>query len=294
MERYQITDLERLTGIKAHTIRIWEKRYGLIAPNRTATNIRYYDDDQLRMLLNVSSLLENGYKISAVAAMNTAEIEAVVNEICSIQQKPTDAICSVFINNLVSATVSYNEAAFERIFSASLTRFGMHNTMVQVIYPYLTKVGILWRIDHMTSVQEHFASNLLRRKIIAAIDGLPMPDKTTKKFLLALPPDEWHEIGLLLSDYIIRAAGYASIYLGQSVPYKKLGAIITETKPTHLLTFYISCKWNEKQLAQLQEFQELRKGLRILVGGNKHMLEQIIAPESFAYLLSTGDLSIHL
>jgi len=294
LESYQITDLERITGIKAHTIRIWEKRYNLIQPKRTATNIRYYDDSQVRKLLNVSSLLENGYKISSVAALSDVEINDIVSEISSTEQKPTDAIGTVFINNLVGATIAYDETAFERIFTAALTRFGMHNTMLQVIYPYLIKIGILWRSDKITSIQEHFASNLIRRKLIAAIDGLPLPYKQGKKFLLALPPDEWHELALLFADYIIKAAGYTTIYLGQSVPHHALHTIITDTSATHLLTFYITSRWDTQKIDQLCSIRDKCKGLKMLIGGEQRRLNYASKPQGFDYLHSAEDLFSYL
>ena len=266
MNSYQISDLERLTGIKAHTIRIWEKRYKLIEPHRTATNIRYYDDEQAKKLLNVSTLLAKGFKISKISELNDQQISSYIH---GLQKHATDdTICIRFINDLIAFMLVFDEVAFEKTFSAAIKRFGMFDAMLNVFYPFLNKTGLMWSSNDTMPVQEHFASNIIRRKLVAAIDGLPVATKKTKKFLLFLPSGEWHETGLLLSDYIIRSRGYQTIYLGQNVPVSNLDEVIKSTCPTHLLAFYIVRQEPEKIKQALLYLSKTNKACKIVVSGS--------------------------
>lgn len=271
MSSYQIADLERLTGIKAHTIRIWEKRYGLIEPHRTSTNIRFYDDAQARKLLKISTLVAQGIKISKISEFSEKEINS---QISNIQQSSSDdVICLSFVNDLTAAMLAFDEAAFEKVFLAAVVRFGMYNTMIKVVYPFLHKTGVMWALEEAMPVQEHFATAIIRRKLIAAIDGLPAPSKRSKVILLFLPEGEWHETGLLLSDYIIRSKGYKSIYLGQNVPSSNLEDVIIATKPTHVLTLYIARQAGDKINSELAAICKHHPNVELLVAGN-------LSPES--------------
>ncbi|MEO8867503.1 MAG: MerR family transcriptional regulator [Bacteroidia bacterium] len=266
MNFYQISDLERLTGIKAHTIRIWEKRYNLIEPHRTSTNIRYYDDNQARKLLNVSTLLAEGFKISKIAELSEKEINIhIQNRQNNIAD---DSICLAYINDLIAAMLVFDEPAFEKSFYSAVTRFGMYHAMIKVVYPFLHKTGLMWLSSDAMPVQEHFAANIIRRKLISAIDGLPASTKKTKTFLLFLPTEEWHETALLLSDYIIRSKGYKTIYLGQNVPFQNLDEVIKSTKSTHLFTFYIARKSPEEINKSLIDLSKNNKSRTIVVGGS--------------------------
>ncbi|HEY1038605.1 MAG TPA: MerR family transcriptional regulator [Bacteroidia bacterium] len=266
MEYYQINDLERLTGIKAHTIRIWEKRYNLIEPYRSETNIRYYDDDQVKKLLNVATLLDNGWKISKIARLNDADIR---KHILQIKDSPEQGNVNIsFINDLVAAMLTFDEAGFEKIFSAAVTRMGMYNAMLNVFYPFLHKTGVLWSADKAAPVQEHFASHLIRKKLMAAIDGLPVSHKKDKRFLLFLPENEWHDIALLFSDYIIRSNGYSTLFLGQNLPSANLGIILSKQKFTHFLSFFITGHNVEERINDILEQVKKYKSLQLLLSGN--------------------------
>jgi DNA-binding transcriptional MerR regulator len=266
MNYYQISDLERLTGIKAHTIRIWEKRYNLIEPHRTSTNIRYYDDDQAKKLLNVSTLLSVGFKISRISEFSAKEIH---DHIKNMQQNTgADSIWSGFINDLIASMLIFDEQAFEKCFSSAVNRFGTYEAMINVVYPFLHKTGLMWTSSDAMPVQEHFANNIIRRKLISAIDGLSASTKKAKIFLLFLPPEEWHETALLLSDYIIRSKGYKTIYLGQNVPSRNLGEVIKSTRPTHLLTFFIARQPTDYVKEILTDLSKRNSGKTILLGGS--------------------------
>lgn len=239
MSRYQITDLATMTGIKAHTIRIWEKRYRVIEPRRTPTNIRYYDDDQVRRLLNISLLNSMGHKISRLAALNDEQLTGLVREL-STDHIP-DRANAALITELISAMIAFDEAAFESLIDRAVERYGVFNAFSEVIYPFLVKTGVLWSVNELIPAQEHFASAIIRRKLICAAEALPAPTREAS-FLLFLPEQEWHEIGLLFAHYMLRSNGYKSTYLGQNVPFSNLLETCTRRKPTHLLSFYNQTK----------------------------------------------------
>lgn len=288
MEFYQINDLEKLTGIKAHTIRIWEKRYNIIEPHRSETNIRYYDDEQVKRLLNVSTLLDNGFKISKVASLKNEELRKLIR---GIQDEPQETNVNVsFVNDLISAMLSFDEVGFEKIFSAAVTRMGVHNAMLQVFYPFLHKTGVLWSTNETAPAQEHFASNMIKKKLMAAIDGLPSPGKKDKKFLLFLPENEWHEIGLLFSDYIIRTKGYSTIYLGQNVPSSNLPMVLEKQKITHLLTFFITGRDLSSRMNSILEITKKHRNSNLLLAGNIENIELYRKDKSVSILKSADDL----
>ncbi|MBK9283437.1 MAG: MerR family transcriptional regulator [Sphingobacteriaceae bacterium] len=237
MQTYQITDLEQLTGIKAHTIRIWEKRYKIIEPFRTKTNIRYYNNDQARKLLNISTLIQYGYKISKIADMNLKEQDSIITLLS--ESDNLNAYETLAVNALVNSTLQYDEVAFEKTYSSALNRLGMKDTMLQIIYPFLKRIGIMWSIDDLTPAQEHFATTLLRRKLFSAIDGIEIPTRSKMKFILFLPPNEWHEIGLLFTEYLLRINGAEVINLGQNVPVENLSKIISATDAKYIFTFFV-------------------------------------------------------
>lgn len=285
---YQINDLERLTGIKSHTIRIWEKRYKLVEPFRTPTNIRYYDDNQVRKLLNVATLLESGFKISKIAALSEAEINQSVQELR--EQPQTDIVCRSFINDLVVAMLAYDEAAFEKTFSASVTRFGLYEAMLRVIYPFLHKAGLLWSVSETMPAQEHFASCIVRKKLMSACDGLPAARPGRKKFVLFLPPGEWHDIGLLFSEYIIRQQGNPVLYLGQNVPFSNLSQVVEQNLPDYILTFFVTGRPAEEQEEFMTSFTARHPGVTVLFSGSAALSADFQLPSSCRKLSGPDDL----
>ena len=230
MGKYSIKELEQLSGIKAHTIRIWEKRYKLIDPSRTTTNIRFYSDEDLKKIINVSLLNNNGIKISKIADMSLDALSKKVMEISEVQHDAT-----VHIDQMVVAMIDMEEEMFERILNNIILRFGFEKTITDVVYPFLEKIGILWQTHNITPAHEHFISNLIRQKIIVAIDGLPIPPKTAKKIILFLPEGEMHEMGLLFYHYLTRKNGHRTYYLGQNVPHEDLKKIIQVHQPDMML-----------------------------------------------------------
>lgn len=236
MGNYSIKDLEKLSGVKAHTIRIWEKRFKIIEPSRTETNFRYYNDEQLKKLLNISLLNNYGYKISKIACLCETEICKEVEKVAS-GEKVYDAQ----IEQLVVSMIAMDEEKFEQYLTNQILKDGFEDAMLHVVYPFFDKIGILWQTGNITPAQEHFVSNLIRQKVIVAIDGLVKNTVAdAKSFLLFLPEGELHEIGLLFTNYLLRKHGHKVIYLGQSLPLKDLAHVVRNRKPDYLLTYITS------------------------------------------------------
>jgi DNA-binding transcriptional MerR regulator len=275
--QYSIRQLEQLSGIKAHTIRIWEQRYGLLIPHRTHTNIRFYDDAQLKKLLNVALLVNHGHKISKLSELADKGIKNLINEqfVTAVQNNSIDSA----INSLLLSMIDYDEKSFERIFSDSILRRGFEETITQLIYPFLNRVGIMWGINEINPSQEHFISNLIRQKIIAAINSLTSSAVNDKKFLLFLPEGELHEMGLLIAHYLIKLKDITTIYLGQNVPFRDVQETYAACRPTHVLTFltnYVSESHNPKRF--LDEMVVNFKNSNLLVAGKQELLSEIDIP----------------
>ncbi len=236
MRKYSISDIEGLIGIKAHTIRAWEIRYNLVPPKRTPTNIRYYDEEDLKMLLNIVALNENGYKISKIAQMSKKKIADLV-----LQLKTDWGNESVQLINLSNATIKFDEAAFSKILSSCISELGLTKTMDQVLFPFMKKIGMLWQIGAIDPSHEHFAANLIRDRLIVEIDGVDKPKaKKAKRFLLFLPEAEIHETGLLFARYLLKSCGHETLYLGQGTPVTDLNKVIESYKPDYGFVVFTS------------------------------------------------------
>ncbi len=215
---YSIKDLEKLTGIKAHTLRIWEKRYNVIDPDRTDTNIRRYDDESLKKILLISTLNNQGVKISKLADLSLPELRAKVNQSLS-----PDSSMTMFIDQLVVAMVEMDEQAFSQQLKDLINWFGFEKALTEVFFPFCEKIGIMWLINKIHPAHEHFISNMIRQKLFSEIDSLPVPSgKEVKKVILFLRENELHDIGLLFYHYMFRKAGHHTIFLGQNLPMEDL------------------------------------------------------------------------
>ncbi len=262
MIRYSIKELEKITGIKAHTIRIWEKRYGIVEPQRTQTNIRYYSDEDLRHLMNVAILNKYGYKISNIQGMTVAEIAQSVVDL-TLQDVDNEHL----VDNLVMAMIELDEQRFDKIISSSIIKQGFEYTFENLLYRFLEKIGILWQIGTVNPAQEHFISQLIRQKLILAIDGQHELRSDYKTFLLFLPENEYHELALLYINFMIRKQGHRVIYLGQNVPLVNLKNVFEIHQVNYLLTS-ISARTKEENITVLvQELTKLYSDKNILIGG---------------------------
>jgi len=236
MAQYSIKDLENFTGVKAHTIRIWEKRYNLVEPKRTYTNIRYYDDDDLKKLLNVSILNRHGFKISNIVNFSD---EILYEKILNLAQTQNDVESQ--IESLVISMIDLDEAKFEKVFNTAVINLGFEEAILKIMYPFFEKIGVLWQIGTINPAQEHFISSLLRQKLSVAIDGIvDQINGESKSFLLFLPEGEFHELGLIYYHYILRKNHYKVYYLGETVPYDGLVEISKLKNIDYLLTSFVT------------------------------------------------------
>lgn len=232
MAHYQIRELANLTGIKAHTIRIWEQRYGLLTPERTPTNIRYYTDEDLRRLLNVAVLCDHGYRISRVATMSQ---EQMVREVDNVTSRASSQPLQV--QQLVLALLTLDDVRFEETFEGTIQELGLERAMLEVIYPFLERVGVLWQTSTITPAQEHLMTNVIRQKLVVAIDRLGSRHlaANARRFVLFLPETELHELALLFMYFLLRARGQRVTYLGQNLPVRDLVHVCHQVSPDYLL-----------------------------------------------------------
>ncbi|HPF90925.1 MAG: MerR family transcriptional regulator [Flavobacteriales bacterium] len=261
MGTYSIKDLEKLSRVKAHTIRIWEKRYGLLRPDRTTTNIREYSDDDLRRLLNVALLNDHGLKISRIAKLSEAEMKARI-----LAMEDTAGAGPDIVESLIAATLAFDGVRFERLLAGAVLRLGFERCMFEVMIPFMQRVGVLWQVGAMKPGQEHFVTNLLRQKVIAAIDGCePVQKEPAMRVLMFLPEGELHEIGILFGHYLLKCAGHEVLYLGQTLPQADLFEVIAR-RPTDVLVTSVSSHSGLVDLMQLaDELHKTAPELRIMI-----------------------------
>ena len=294
MNQFSISQLAQFSGIKAHTIRIWEQRYKALNPKRSEGNTRYYDGEQLRRLLNIVSLSGTGKKISSLCGMKDEELYRLVEEYTAEAVQQTDF--QYFVNQLISAGMTYDEINFHKIFSHCQVRFGLQDTYKKVIYPLLDRIGLMWLSNSIPPSQEHYISNLLCQKIFTAIDALALPkeDKEHESWVLFLPENEFHEIGLLYSNYVLRSKGQKVIYLGPNVPLASVKGTLADTGAANLLLFLVHKDAPENLEQYLVELQELQEGTQIWIAGNSSFKEEAVKNVSINWLFSTDDLEERL
>jgi MerR family transcriptional regulator, light-induced transcriptional regulator len=276
MSTYSIKDLEQLSGIKAHTLRIWEQRYDILKPDRTDTNIRSYDDQDLKLVLNISLLKDHGHKISEISKMSQEELSNEVLLISNKQLNYPDQIHALTISML-----DLDEDRFEKIVSTNTLQFGFENMMINIIYPFLSRIGTLWITGSIGPAQEHFISNLIRQKLIVAIDGqLPSLRPGAKKYLLYLPEGEMHEISLLFANYIVRSRQNKVIYLGQSLPFSELGFAHGMHKPDYIFTVITSVPGQNEIQRYVYKLAKEFPDSKILMTGYQVVGQDIDCPDN--------------
>jgi len=233
MPTYSIKDLENLTGIQAHTIRIWEQRYNLLSPERTPTNIRVYSDKDLRKLLSVALLNNNGLKISKIAKLSDNDVaEAVL-----LLTESEDTKLESQIESLKLIMVDMNEGKFEKLFSHLVVQTGFEETIMKVFVPFFKRLNFLWQTNSVTVAQINFITSLYKQKMYVAIDGLvPSERVNSKKFVMFLPKTERLDNGLLFCNYMAKRRGFETLYLGDSFPAEELKEILEKNPDNHLLS----------------------------------------------------------
>ncbi|MBD8488691.1 MerR family transcriptional regulator [Echinicola sp. CAU 1574] len=288
MSSYSIKDLEHLSGIKAHTIRIWEQRYNLVEPKRTDTNIRYYDDADLKLILNVSLLNNNGFKISKIAKMSAEEMRDKIIALTEGAMAYEDQIYALTV-----CMIEIDEEGFDRILSINTRSIGFDETMLSVIYPFLSKIGVLWQIGAISPAQEHFISNLIRQKLIVAIDRY-VYQGGGKKFMLFLPEGELHEISLLFAAYLIKREGHKVIYLGQSTPQEDLLEVYKFHQPDYLITVLTTSPEVEFVEKYLCELSRTFPKSTIIVSGYQVIRGEVEVPENVMIMNKIEEVKFYL
>jgi DNA-binding transcriptional MerR regulator len=284
--QYSIKDLEHLSGIKAHTIRIWEQRYSLLAPKRTETNIRFYDDADLKTLLNVSLLNEKGYKISRIARLNETQLKEEVLKIADAASGDQQ----LQLNALLMAMVDLNEERFEKALTTPILQLGFEKAMLQVIYPFLSKIGILWQTNNICPAHEHFVSNLIRQKLIVAIDGqVPSRRDGVSRFMLFLPENELHELALLFMSYLVRARQHHTLYLGQGLPYEDLIAAQQVYQANYFVTVLTTFPEREQVQAFINRLSQDFPDCTTLVYGSQVQHDFLTFPANVKQLSLISD-----
>lgn len=285
MASYSIKELEKLSGIKAHTIRIWEKRYKIIVPSRTQTNIRFYSDEDLRKILNISILNQSGIKISKIANLDGNELSDKVLDLC-LDINNTNAQ----IENLIVAMFELDEAKFYNIFSNAIIKSGFDEAIERIIFPFLKRIGVLWQTGTVAPAQEHFVSNLIRQKLIVAIDNIVLPtDIKRKTIAFFLPEKEMHELGLLFYSFIARKEGFEVLYLGASVPVADIEAI-SKVKPNTI--YFTSLVSNLKKRDILEWFGNISSRYsdkKFLISGITARESRYPLPSNFRPVKSVND-----
>jgi MerR family transcriptional regulator, light-induced transcriptional regulator len=271
---YSIKDLEKLSGIKAHTLRIWEQRYELITPKRTQTNIRYYDDEDLKFILNIALLNRNGYKISKIAGMEKGEIAEKVASISEINVEN-----GTQLDALTLSMIEMNEYKFDRIVSANIQQLGFEKTMMDIVYPFLDKLSLLWLTGSIHPVQENFISYLIRQKLIVAIDQLPLPSlHTAKRFLLYLPEGERQELTMLFMHFLIKSRNHHVVYLGQDVSLPDLGDASRIMQPDVVFTMITESFGKEPVQRYVDKLCDTFPNSKVLLTGYQVIAQAIRPP----------------
>lgn len=282
--KYIIKDLENLTGIKSHTIRIWEQRYHILSPKRTETNIRYYDDKDLKKILNVNLLYKNGLKISKIALL---EEEQLVESAKIIIEKNHDkepeeiALLTTAVLNLDTNEI---QTILENLYQAS----GMVNMYQNVIKAFLIRIGELWQLNTFQIAHEHLFSNCLRDFIIGKT-SLIQKQKNTKKALLFLPEDEEHELTLLFYNYLLIDKGWECIYLGQKVPFKDIEAAYFQINPTLVVTSLIKSTSSKQFKNILKKIVDIIPENKICLSGSNTIVYKDHIPKKIKRIHSLVD-----
>jgi DNA-binding transcriptional MerR regulator len=235
MNAFTIKDLENLTGIKAHTIRIWEQRYSFLKPQRTDTNIRYYNNEELKKILNIALLNKYGYKISHIDRMSEGEINDKILTLNNSQAQQERVI-----NDLIQYMIDMNLEQFESVLDEYIRIKGIEKCINYIIFPFMERIGVLWITGHINPAQEHLVSNIIRQKLIVGTESVMSHIQVNKTGLLFLPEGEFHELGLLFIHFLLKSRGVKVLYLGANVPIDDVEYVIQIKKPDFLYTHLTS------------------------------------------------------
>jgi len=287
---FSIKDLENLSGIKAHTIRIWEKRYNLLSPERTQTNIRLYSLLSLQKLLNITLLYENGLKISKIAQLKNAEIPLKVREI--IDEK---SIKNNMMNALKLSMINFDQSLFYNTYNKLVVDLSFREIFKEYFIPLLQELGYLWQSNTISTTHEHFITNLVKQKVYTNTEKVHRSEYVNNKsFVLFLPENEIHELGILYLNYELNLRGYKSIFLGQSVPIENLEPLIASNEFVEFIAYVTVEPSKEKIDKYLQKFKKKildKKDCRLsLLGFQTQFIDLNTKPENVSVYRGFEDL----
>lgn len=285
MATFSIKDIESLTGIKSHTLRIWEQRFSFLKPKRTKTNIRYYDDDDLKLLLNISVLNNHNVKISEIAKMTSSEMSNSIIKLSNQTSKYTNQI-----KDLILPMMSFDEFGFHNKLNELINDIGLEETYINILLPFLVEVGLLWQIGGIQPSHEHFVTNIIKQKLFCHIDSqITNKGDFRKKFLLFLPETETHSLSLLFANYIIRSRGHDVIFLGQEVPLEDLKNAFKNESPDYIYTTATIAHLKIPVQEMLDFLSENWPNSKILVSGYQFIISDAQIPANVNLMKKADD-----
>ncbi len=289
MNAFSIKDLENLSGIKAHTIRIWEQRYSFLKPQRSKTNIRFYGNEELKTVLNIALLNKYGFKISHIDKMTPVEVR---DKIISLSY--AEAYQERFINELVQHMVDLDIEKFEQTLIVFIKSKGIDKAITQLIFPFLEKIGILWLTNHMNVAQEHLVTNVIRQKLIIGIENITPYSQNNKSALLFLPEGEHHETGLLYLYYLLKSRDIQVLYLGANVPSKDLEFVAHLKKPHSIFTHLTSIPGRFNFEKFIQQMHQRIPSIPMIISGKMAQGFAKKLPQNIFLKKSMDDLLRHI
>ena len=284
MNAFTIKDLENLSGIKAHTIRIWEQRYTFLKPRRSKTNIRYYCNEELKTVLNIALLNKYGYRISHIDKMSEKELREKIHSLAQFQ-----ACQERLVNDMLHHMIDMDMESFEKVLDDFISQKGIDKTIQFLVFPFLEKVGILWLTNHIQAAQEHLVSNVIRQKLIMGIEKVTSPFAINKTILLFLPEGEHHELGLLFLHYQLKARGAKILYLGSDVPIADLVFVANAKKPDYLFTHLTSNPGKFSFEKFMQQLRDKMPGFPAVISGQMVQTYSKKIPAGIEFKRSIGE-----
>jgi DNA-binding transcriptional MerR regulator len=280
VRKFSISDIESLTGIKAHTIRIWEQRYNFSIPKRTETNIRFYDDQDLCTFLNIAVLNENGYKISKISKMDVLEINQLVKK---LQEDHYNI--NVQVQMLSNAMLKMDDDEFDEVLNGCVSDLGMEKAVCEIVFPFMRKVGFMWQVGTINTAHEHFATQKIEQKLIHDTFKLNgRKSKNSKRFILFLPPQEHHEIGLLFAQFILKSNGHQALYLGQDLPFESLGEVVNYYEPDFVFTVLTIANTDMKIEETISKIIENIGNISLILAGAQIAINQLSDKPNTTYI----------
>ncbi|MFD0941520.1 MerR family transcriptional regulator [Pedobacter boryungensis] len=288
--KLSISNLEQLSGVSIHTIRIWERRYHALEPQRSSGGTRFYTDQDLKRLLNIVSLQQAGVKISQACSLSAEEMDELLAQDLKTSIS-SDANHEFYISQLLKAGVEYDEPSFTTLLDRCINDCGMLDSYKEVIFPLMQRLGLMWRLDHICPAHEHFISAIVRQKLMSAINSIPIANQKETTWLLFLPEDEGHDIPLLFANFILRSHGVKVVYLGERVPMDSIVDAQNTIHAENLLFFMVRQRPIKEAADYLAELARTFTGSNIYLAGNGKLIGELQLPANVTWFSSISSLT---